>query len=95
MEQAGSSFVCTEAECADEPVLQRVVFAVIRSLANEVQQARRCLLVKGREDVEVPGVIRRNPAEVELRFSLYKPDLRLGGPESWQLERDCVFLCHE
>ena len=47
------------------------------------------------EDVEVLGVIRRNPTEVELRFGLCKPDLWLGGPEGRQLERDWVFYCHE
>ena len=56
---------------------------------------RRCLLVEGCKNVEVLGVLRRNSTEVELHFSLCKPDLWLGSPEGWQLERDCVFYCHE
>ena len=30
-----------------------------------------------------------------VRFSLCEPDLWLGSPEGGQLERDCVFYCHE
>ena len=75
-------------------MVQRLVFVINRRLANEVYYVFDDLLVKGREDIKVLSVISYYTTEAKLSFGLSEPDLRLGGPEGWELKQNCIY-CHE
>ena len=86
MEQRGKSL--------HPPAVSRLYQPSFQSMSVSIH--RCCLLVQGCKDVEVLGCIDCHLAEFQLGFSLCEPNLWLGGPEGWQLERHHVFFsCHE
>ena len=94
MEKTGCSFSLTKAESVYEAVFQRLVFVILRWLADEVQKASCCGLVKGRKYVIVLGLVGSYLAQVKLCFGLCEPYSALGRPESGELKRYRVFFCH-
>ena len=80
MQQTSGQFSPVEAESIKQPILQRLVFVIIRWSANKIYQARGSLLLEGSDDIHVFSVVGHYAAEVKLGRGLNEPDLRLGGP---------------
>ena len=63
-----------------------------RDFPNE--DSTRCFLIQCSNYMIVLCGIICDFADVKLCFSLQKPDFRLLCPESWELDGNCVSLCH-
>ena len=95
VEKARGLLAFPQGKCTYEALLRHHTFTVGRRATDEVQEANRRLMVVGRNNVEVLGLICRDSAKAEVCLRLFEPDVRLQGPERWQFQGDHVLFRHE
>ena len=94
MEEFRCPFTFGETKSGEQSLFHISILVVSRWRRESIEDLTGCFLIQCSNYMVILCSIVCDPTDVKLCFSWKKPDIRLLCPESWEVDGNCISLCH-